>query len=83
VVRIAHPQLGTILEVDTKGLDDTFVLVDGRRLIVDAEEELGKLFVQPGEGWRRETPSIECWDLLVEIADLTPLQPAPARLEGR
>ena len=82
VVRITHPVLGDLLKVDTKGLDYAFVLADGQRLIVDAEEAPGKLFVESGGIWRREIPRIESWNLLVEIADLTPLQRAPARLEG-
>jgi hypothetical protein len=81
IARIVHPVLGAVQKVDTQGLDYTFVLADGRRFVVDAEEEPGQLFEESAQGWRRVTPPVESWTLFVDITDLTPLEQAPARLD--
>jgi hypothetical protein len=81
VTSISHPALGHLQKVETDGLDYTFVLADGTRLVVDAEEEPGQRLVETAGGWERVAAGFDSWTLIVEIADLEPLQPAPDRLE--
>ena len=81
VAKISHPVLGAILKIETEGLDYTFVLADGRHLVVDAEEEPGRLMEETAGKWRRFAPEFASWNVLVEIADLSPLEPAPWRVD--
>jgi len=47
ILSVRHPQLGSIEAIDTKGLDYTFLMEDGRILEVNAEEEPGRVFESP------------------------------------
>jgi hypothetical protein len=41
---ISHPDLGEILEIDTKGLDYTITLANGNSFQVEAEESPGEVY---------------------------------------
>ncbi|MFK7768123.1 MAG: hypothetical protein AB8B55_12945 [Mariniblastus sp.] len=41
IVEMYHPQLGSLLRVDTDGLDYIFFPVDGEEIVVNAEEDPG------------------------------------------
>jgi hypothetical protein len=56
VLRISHPTLGDLRAVRTDGLDYAFVLVDGTELVVNAEEEPGKLVDASGSSTSAATP---------------------------
>jgi hypothetical protein len=80
IAKITHRQLGPLRRVDTEGLEYTFVLLDGRELVVNAEEEPGKIY-EPIDGeWRAAPQQFDDWTLAVEFAELGPLGPAPQRL---
>ncbi len=51
IAAIRHPELGEVRMVDTRGLDYTLTLADGTELLVNAEEEPGRLFERAGERW--------------------------------
>ena len=80
IARITHDQLGSVRKVDAVGLDYTFVLEDGRELVVNAEEEPGKLHERLDGRWQPTPFQTEDWTLKVEFAELGPLVPAPDRL---
>jgi len=80
IAKISHPVLGALISVDTRGLDYTFVLKDGRRLVVNAEEKPGTISELIGGNWATSDEQVPDWTLAVEFADLGPLLPAPRRL---
>jgi hypothetical protein len=48
IVAIRHPMLGNVRKVDTRGLDYTITLKNSTELLVNAEEEPGRLFHRAG-----------------------------------
>lgn len=56
IVSIRHHQLGAIRKIDTRGLDYTFTMLDGRVLKVEAEESPGWVYdiPDPVDDWRVE-----------------------------
>ena len=58
IVSISHPTLGKVQSIATRGLSYTVILDDGRRVVVDAEENPG--IVEDG-------PRAGDWLFLVEI----------------
>jgi hypothetical protein len=78
--KITHDQLGAVRRVDTTGLDYTFILEDGRELVVNAEEEPGKLHELLDGQWQPTPFQTEDWTLKVEFVELGPIGPAPDRL---
>jgi hypothetical protein len=54
ILEIHHPELGAIQSIDTKGLDYTFSMTDGRIQKVNAEETPGVVYErqQPITDWR-------------------------------
>lgn len=87
VVCITHPKLGQLQRVETRGLDYTFVLPSGTELVVNAEEEPGRLYEKTDNGWLPAANQVDCWTLEVELANLTELKPAlgpahPARRDA-
>jgi hypothetical protein len=82
IAGITHAQLGPLRKVDARGLDYTFVLEDGRELIVNAEEEPGKLHERLEGQWQPAPFQTEDWTLNVEFAELGPIGRAPERLRN-
>jgi hypothetical protein len=76
IATICHPELGEIRKVDTRGLDYTLTLADGTELLVNAEEEPGKLFERAGEQWAESARVVSGWRFIVEFATLGDLQPS-------
>jgi hypothetical protein len=76
IAAIRHPELGTIRKVDTRGLDYTFTLADGTELLVNAEEEPGKLFERAGEHWTESRRVVSDWRFVVEFESLSEPRPA-------
>ena len=58
IMSISHPALGKVRSIATRGLSYTVTLDDGRRVVVDAEENPG--VVEDG-------PRADDWLFLVEI----------------
>lgn len=75
IVSITHPKLGAVRKVDTKGLDYTFFLEDGRELVVNAEEDPGKLHEPIDGDWQPAAFQPDDWTLTVQLAELAPLRP--------
>jgi hypothetical protein len=66
IAAIRHPELGAVRKVDTHGMDYTLTLLDGTELLVNAEEEPGKLFERAGEQWRESARVVSDWRFVVE-----------------
>src|SRR5262249_13748015 len=61
IAGICHPDLGAIRKVDTRGLDYTIILADNTELLVNAEEQPGKLFERDGSQWIESARVIDNW----------------------
>jgi len=72
---IKHNVLGDIESVDAQGLDYTLVLQDGRRLLVNAEENPGLIYEWVDDSWQPSDMVITDWTLAVQFASLSPLTP--------
>ena len=77
ITRITSPELGDILEVDTKSepFDYAFHLADGTTIEVNAEEQPG--WVWDGTEW--SPPRVDNWHLTVELDSLSELRLSPPR----
>ncbi|MGL5359660.1 MAG: hypothetical protein ACRDBI_08100 [Shewanella sp.] len=73
IAAIYHSVLGAIESVDAQGLDYTLVLKDGRRLLVNAQEEPGLLYEWVDDSWQPSDIAIADWHLEVKFAALSPL----------
>lgn len=73
---IGHPELGAVRKVDTRGLDYTITLADGTELLVNAEEEPGKMWERDGKGFIESKRVVKEWRFVVEFESLS--QPRPA-----
>jgi hypothetical protein len=76
IANINHRELGQIQKIDTRGLDYTFVLVDGTELLVNAEEQPGRLFERAGASWVAAKRVVSNWRCVVEFKSLS--EPTPA-----
>jgi hypothetical protein len=76
IAAIRHPEFGAVRKVDTRGLDYTITLADGTELLVNAEEEPGKLYERVGEEWRESPRVVSDWRFVVEFASLSEPRPA-------
>lgn len=76
IAAIRHPELGEVRKVDTRGLDYTITLTDGTKLLVNAEEEPGKLFEWVGEQWVESSRVATTWRFVVEFESLSEVRPA-------
>ena len=73
IVGIRHHELGEVRKIDTCGLDYTITLVDGTELLVNAEEEPGKLFEGRLGNWKESKKVIEDWRCEVAFESLSEL----------
>lgn len=71
IASIHHQILGDIESVDAQGLDYTIVLKDGRRLLVNAEEDPGLIYEWVDESWQPSEMSIQDWQLDVKFTSLS------------
>jgi hypothetical protein len=76
IVGITHPELGDIRKVDTRGLDYTIALADGGELLVNAEEEPGRMYERGKDGWIAAKRVISDWRFVVEFESLSEQRPA-------
>jgi hypothetical protein len=76
IAAIRHPELGEVRKVDTRGLDYTLTLADGTELLVNAEEEPGKIFERAGAQWAESSRVVTDWRFVVQFAALGEPQPA-------
>lgn len=73
ILKIRHPELGDIRKINTRGLDYTITLMDGSELLVNAEEEPGKMFEgRPGD-WIESKREISDWQCDVTFEALSEL----------
>lgn len=83
ILTIRHPELGDIRKIDTRGLDYTITLMDGAELLVNAEEEPGKIFDgQPGD-WTESKRVILDWQCAVTFDALSELSTESKRKRSR
>ncbi|QYJ79070.1 hypothetical protein [Shewanella acanthi] len=73
---IHHKVLGDIESVDAQGLDYTLVLKDGRRLLVNADDDPGLIYEWVDESWQRSEMVIQDWQLDVKFTSLSPFKSA-------
>jgi hypothetical protein len=64
VLDIEHTDLGPLQRIDTDGLDYIFYPIDGNEVVVNAEEE-------PGKVYDNDEMAIEDWSVLVTLADVS------------
>ena len=64
VLDIEHKELGPLQRVDTDGLDYIFYPLDGEEVVVNAEEEPGKIY-------DNDDLEIEDWSVVVTLADVS------------
>jgi hypothetical protein len=68
IFTIAHPRLGAISRVETKGLVYRVVLADGTELLVEAEEgALGQIFSVSDKRWAHVAGTTPEWRLEVTV----------------
>lgn len=83
IVSIRHPELGDIRKVDTCGLDYTITLADGTEILVNAEEDPGKMFEgKPGD-WVESKRVVSQWRFTVEFESLSEFSPEHRRKRRR
>lgn len=70
---IRHPELGEIRSVDTRGLDYTITLMDGTEILVNAEEDPGKMFEGRLGDWVESKRVVTQWRFAVEFESLSDL----------
>jgi hypothetical protein len=75
IVAIRHPELGAVRKVDTRGLDYTLTLADGTELLVNAEEEPGRLYERVGDNWTESPRAVSDWRFVVEFESLSEPRP--------
>lgn len=63
ILEIKHPQLGSLTRIDADGLDYIFFPVDGEEVVVNAEEEPGKLY--------DDGPAVSDWSVLVTLDEVS------------
>ncbi len=69
VKSITNSVLGAILRIDTsERFDYTITLADGTELLVNAEEEPGKLYERRGGEWVESTRVVDDWRMDVELS---------------
>lgn len=83
IVGIRHPELGQIRKVDTFGLDYTITLADGIEIVVNAEEEPGKLFEGKPGAWFESNRVVSQWRFAVDFESLSTFAPERRRKRKR
>jgi hypothetical protein len=76
IERITHSQLGSIQSVVSTGFDYVITLDDDSQLLVNAEEEPGRIFEQISGEWVDSPISIADWRIFVELKGFSELKPA-------
>lgn len=74
---IRHPNLSGIRRVDTRGLDYTITLADGAAIVVNAEEDPGRMFEGKSGAWVESTRVVSQWRFTVEFESLSDFTPEP------
>ncbi len=64
ILSIVHPQLGSVLSIDTKGLDYRITLLTGEVVVVDAEEQAGIIHDAPSR--------VTDWAFMVDVQPEAP-----------
>jgi hypothetical protein len=83
ITAIWHPEFGDIRKVDTRGLDYTIILSDGTGILVNAEEDPGKLFDGGPGTWVESNRIVSQWRFVVEFESLSDFSPEPTRRRTR
>jgi hypothetical protein len=79
ITDIRHPELGEIHKVDTCGLDYTITLADGTEIVVNAEEDPGKMYEGKPGAWVESKRVVSQWRFEVEFESLSEFSPEPKR----
>jgi hypothetical protein len=83
IAAIRHPELGDIRKVDTRGLDYTITLVDGTELVVNVEEDVGKMYEGKPGAWVESQRVVSNWRFEVEFECMSELSPESKRRRNR
>jgi hypothetical protein len=83
IVSIRHPDLGDIRKVDTCGLDYTITLADGTEIVVNAEEDPGKMFEGKPGAWMESKRVVSQWRFAIEFESLSAFSPHRKRKRRR
>jgi hypothetical protein len=79
IVAIHHPELGEIHKVDTRGLDYTITFADGAELLINAEEEPGKMHEENSGNWIESKRVVSDWRFDIYFESLSELSPESKR----
>jgi hypothetical protein len=80
IVAIRHPELGDIRKIETRGLDYTVTLTDGKELLANAEEDPGRLYEGEPGNWvesKRVILGWRCEAIFESLSDLTAKKQTP------
>lgn len=77
IFSIWHPDLGDIRKVDTHGLDYTITLGDGAEIVVNAEEDPGKMFEGKPGAWVESKRVVSEWRFTIEFESLSEFSADP------
>jgi hypothetical protein len=80
ITGIRHPELGEIRKVDTRGLDYSITLADGAEVVVNAEEDPGKMYEGKPGAWLESKRVVSHWRFEVEFESLS--ESSAATTEG-
>jgi hypothetical protein len=76
IAAIQHPELGGVRAVDTRGLDYILTLEEGTQLLVNAEEEPGRLWEQVAGEWVASVRKVSDWRFVIDFSRLSELRDA-------
>jgi hypothetical protein len=76
IAAIYHPVFGAVQMIDTRGIDYTITLNNGTQLLVNAEEQPGKLFERANGNWTESSRLVSDWRFVIEFESLTEPRPA-------
>lgn len=76
ISRIYHETMGEITKIDTRGLDYTIILENGKALCVNAEEEPGKIYEKIGGVSQASSLVVNNWVFSIEFSSLSEPKPA-------
>jgi hypothetical protein len=75
ITAIRHPELGEVRKVNTCGLDYAITLADGTEIVVNAEEDPGKMFEGKPGAWVESKRVVSQWRFEVEFESLSEFSP--------
>jgi hypothetical protein len=75
IADIWHPDFGSILSLNMRGLDYKITTADGKELAINAEENPGKLYERRADEWSESELIVRSWRFTIEFAALAEREP--------